>query len=138
MIDLSLLSFALIFFSLAVICCLWFVTGVQDSQLEELLEFYLDTVDEEELLHIQISLTPPPPLPPTNKQSTAMEEKEPPEEDRWPEVDKKNKAIVTRTIKAVESPTTRIFGGKLKSTLKAPGQEDWVLVEDWRSFRLDI
>ena len=33
---------------------------------------------------------------------------------------------------------TRIFGGKFRSTLRAPGQKDSLLVEDWRSLRLDI
>ncbi|KAF5344161.1 hypothetical protein D9756_011412 [Leucocoprinus leucothites] len=108
---------------------------------EEFLGFYLDTL-EEELLHIQNSLAPPPPsVKPGPAKQAPVEEKEepePPEEDGWLEVGKKNRTIVTRTIKAVESPITRIFGGKFKSTLKAPGQKDSVLVEDWRSLRLDI
>ena len=37
-----------------------------------------------------------------------------------------------------DSPITRIFGGKFRSTLKAPHQKDSVTVEDWRSLRLDI
>jgi ubiquitin carboxyl-terminal hydrolase 10 len=41
-------------------------------------------------------------------------------------------------IKAAESPITRIFGGKFRSTLRAPQQKDSVIVEDWRSLRLDI
>ena len=41
-------------------------------------------------------------------------------------------------IKGTESPITRIFGGKFRSTLRAPGQKDSVLVEDWRALRLDI
>lgn len=40
--------------------------------------------------------------------------------------------------KSVESPITRIFGGKFRSTLRAPHQRDSVLVEDWRSLQLDI
>ena len=41
-------------------------------------------------------------------------------------------------IKAAESPITRIFGGKFRSVLRASGQKDSVIVEDWRSLRLDI
>lgn len=93
-----------------------------------------------------------------------VEEKEeaaPPEQDGWLEVGKRNRTVVTRTvgilsrsrrwyialrqlfffllqIKATESPITRIFGGKFRSTLRAPRQKDSVIVEDWRSLRLDI
>lgn len=41
-------------------------------------------------------------------------------------------------MKSSESPITRMFGGKFRSTLKAPHQKDSVTVEDWRSLRLDI
>ncbi|KAJ7208935.1 hypothetical protein GGX14DRAFT_632992, partial [Mycena pura] len=40
--------------------------------------------------------------------------------------------------KTAESPISHIFGGKFRSTLRAPGQKDSVIVEDWRSLRLDI
>jgi len=49
-----------------------------------------------------------------------------------------NLNLKKKQIKAVESPITRIFGGRFKSTLRAPGQRDSVLTEDWRSLRLDI
>ena len=45
---------------------------------------------------------------------------------------------LSRQFKATESPITRIFGGKFRSTLRAPRQKDSVIVEDWRSLRLDI
>ncbi|KAF9447579.1 cysteine proteinase [Macrolepiota fuliginosa MF-IS2] len=111
--------------------------GGQQEDAEEFLGFYLDTL-EEELLYIQNSLAPPSKTAVKEQHVEEKEEMEPPEEDGWLEVGKKNRTIVTRTIKAVESPITRIFGGKFKSTLKAPGQKDSVLVEDWRSLRLDI
>ena len=41
-------------------------------------------------------------------------------------------------IKSADSPITRIFGGKFRSTLRAPLQKDSVIVEDWRALRLDI
>jgi len=41
-------------------------------------------------------------------------------------------------VKSNESPITRIFGGKFRSTLRAPHQRDSVMVEDWRALQLDI
>lgn len=40
--------------------------------------------------------------------------------------------------KTVDSPMSRIFGGKFRSTLRVPHQNDSIVVEDWRSLRLDI
>ncbi|THU79480.1 cysteine proteinase [Dendrothele bispora CBS 962.96] len=130
--------------------------GGHQEDAEEFFGFYLETL-EEELLAIQNALTPPPPPPPsshhgkggqnkagsvqTSSSTTAVEEKEeeePPEDDGWLEVGKRNRMVVTRTIKSTESPITRIFGGKFRSTLKAAGQKDSATVEDWRSLKLDI
>ncbi|KAK7455261.1 hypothetical protein VKT23_011133 [Stygiomarasmius scandens] len=130
--------------------------GGHQEDAEEFFGFYLETL-EEELLAIQNALTPPPPPPPqpsrskgraSNSASAATatptpgveekEEAEPPEEEGWLEVGKKNRMVVTRTIKTTESPITRIFGGKFRSTLKAGGQKDSATVEDWRSLKLDI
>jgi ubiquitin carboxyl-terminal hydrolase 10 len=96
------------------------------------------------------------------------EERAPEDGDGWLEVGKRNRTVVTRTvspefecacqvhsfipfffflfwvglglgqIKATESPITRIFGGKFRTTLRRPGQKDSVTIEDWRSLRLDI
>ncbi|KAJ7729486.1 hypothetical protein B0H14DRAFT_3169205 [Mycena olivaceomarginata] len=53
------------------------------------------------------------------------EEEAPPEtEDGWLEVGRKNRPVVTKTVKSAESPITRIFGGRFRSTLRAPGQKD--------------
>lgn len=111
--------------------------GGHQEDAEEFLGFYLDTL-EEELLSILHSVSPsrqgkPAPAPVEEKEEAA-----PPEQDGWLEVGKRNRTVVTRTIKATESPITRIFGGKFRSTLRAPRQKDSVIVEDWRSLRLDI
>ncbi|KAG7089705.1 hypothetical protein E1B28_011360 [Marasmius oreades] len=109
--------------------------GQEDA--EEFLGFYLDTL-EEELLALSERISP------TRSRSSAgaVEEHEencPPEnEDGWLEVGKKNRTIVTRTIKSAESPISRLFGGKFRSTLRSPGQKDSVVIEDWRSLRVDI
>ncbi|KAF6763671.1 hypothetical protein DFP72DRAFT_743421, partial [Ephemerocybe angulata] len=107
--------------------------GGQQEDAEEFLGFYLDTL-EEELLLLLNSINAEQASKPT------VEEKEAPatKEEGWMEVGKKNRMVVTRTIKANESPITRIFGGKFRSTLRAPRQKDSVVIEDWRSLRLDI
>ncbi|KAI5124370.1 hypothetical protein M0805_008973 [Coniferiporia weirii] len=102
--------------------------GGQQEDAEEFFGFFLDTI-EEELLSISNSLTQSPKLQAQGLDSV---------DDEWLEVGKKNKAVVTRTVKSVDSPMTRIFGGKFRSTLKVPGQRDSVMVEDWRSLQLDI
>ncbi|KDQ50100.1 hypothetical protein JAAARDRAFT_211925 [Jaapia argillacea MUCL 33604] len=113
--------------------------GGHQEDAEEFFGFYLDTL-EEELLHLLNSLSPPPP-PSSNKPGVVVEKVEEEvksKDDGWMEVGKRNRMVVTRTIKTTESPITKIFGGKFRSTLRAPHQRDSVLVEDWRSIRLDI
>lgn len=97
----------------------------------------MDTL-EEELLQLANSVSPS-----SKKDSDATkveehEEATPVDEEGWFEVGKRNRTVITRTVKATDSPITKIFGGKFRSTLRAPGQKDSVLIEDWRSLRLDI
>ncbi|KAI0957901.1 hypothetical protein AcW1_006143 [Taiwanofungus camphoratus] len=108
--------------------------GGHQEDAEEFLGFFLDTL-EEELLSLANSLSFP-----SSKASVPVEdhEEETPKDSGWLEVGKRNRAVVTRTIKSTESPITRIFGGKFRSTLRAPHQRDSVVVEEWRSLRLDI
>ncbi|KAK0482621.1 hypothetical protein IW261DRAFT_1468778 [Armillaria novae-zelandiae] len=109
--------------------------GGHQEDAEEFLGFYLDTL-EEELLSVLQSITSQ-----NNSGHTLIEEKEedtPTQDDGWLEVGKRNRSVVTRTIKNTESPITRVFGGKFRSTLRAPGQKDSVIIEDWRAIRLDI
>ncbi|EMD38119.1 hypothetical protein CERSUDRAFT_113250 [Gelatoporia subvermispora B] len=103
--------------------------GGHQEDAEEFLGFYLDTL-EEELLSLANSLSAGAPA--------APEREEAQQDEGWHEVGKKNRAVLTRTVKSTESPITRIFGGKFRSTLSAPRQRESVIVEDWRSLRLDI
>ncbi|KAI0823573.1 hypothetical protein BC628DRAFT_1324887 [Trametes gibbosa] len=104
------------------------ITGHQEDA-EEFLGFFLDTL-EEELLSISQSVSPMEPV-------AVLEEPQLPDGE-WLEVGKKNKTVTTRTAKSTESPITRIFGGKFRSTLRTPHQRDSVTIEDWRSLQLDI
>ncbi|KAJ6539829.1 hypothetical protein DFH09DRAFT_1041863 [Mycena vulgaris] len=107
--------------------------GGQQEDAEEFLGFFLDTL-EEELLALAPAVAPPPTPAPA-----VVEAEEPPEaQDGWLEVGRKNRAVVTRTIKEAESPISRIFGGKFRSTLRAAGQKDSAIIEAWRALRLDI
>ncbi|KAI0780469.1 hypothetical protein BD413DRAFT_464067 [Trametes elegans] len=104
--------------------------GGHQEDAEEFLGFFLDTL-EEELLSISQSLSP--------KESVKAPTEEPQVQDgEWLEVGKKNKTVTTRTAKSTDSPITRIFGGKFRSTLRNPHQRDSVTIEDWRSLQLDI
>ena len=38
----------------------------------------------------------------------------------------------------VESPVTRVFGGKSRLAVRAPDRPDTIMVEDWRSLKLNI
>ncbi|PFH48346.1 hypothetical protein AMATHDRAFT_65707 [Amanita thiersii Skay4041] len=124
--------------------------GGQQEDAEEFFGFLLDTL-EEELLLLKESLTGTKNVSSSSgvgeksvghASYTPVEEKEeaaPPEEEGWHEVGKKNRMVVTRTIKTAESPVSKIFGGKFRTTLKVPHtKKDSVIVEDWRSIRLDI
>ncbi|OJT06111.1 hypothetical protein TRAPUB_3046 [Trametes pubescens] len=103
--------------------------GGHQEDAEEFLGFFLDTL-EEELLSISQSLSPKEP-------PKAPEEPQLPDGE-WMEVGKKNKLVTTRTAKSTDSPVTRIFGGKFRSTLRTPHQRDSITIEDWRSLQLDI
>lgn len=58
----------------------------------------------------------------------------------WLEVGPKQKASVTQSsgIVDVESPVTKIFGGKLRSEYKKPGEKPSVTLEPYQPLQLDI
>ncbi|KOS14644.1 ubiquitin-specific protease [Malassezia pachydermatis] len=63
-----------------------------------------------------------------------------PDQDEWLEVGQKGKTSLTRTSGTAEapSPITRMFDGKLRSTLTTPGSKTSVMLEPYRSLPLDI
>lgn len=118
--------------------------GGQQEDAEEFLGFLLETL-EEELVLLKETLTGTSSSSSSERQGAKLrpveerEEAAPPEERGWHEVGKRNRTVVTRTIKSTDSPITKIFGGKFRSTLRVPHtKKDSVIVEDWRSIRLDI
>lgn len=60
------------------------------------------------------------------------------EESGWMEVGHKQKVATTRTTEIVESPITKIFGGKLRSEFKVPGLAPSVTLEPYTPLQLDI
>ncbi|KAG2417036.1 hypothetical protein HFD88_008253 [Aspergillus terreus] len=60
--------------------------------------------------------------------------------DGWLEVGHKQKAAVTRSSGhiALESPITRIFGGKIRSEFRVPGNKTSVTYEPYQPLQLDI
>jgi ubiquitin carboxyl-terminal hydrolase 10 len=61
-------------------------------------------------------------------------------ESGWLEVGPKQKASVTRSsgISELESPITKIFGGKLRSELRVSGAKNSVTLEPYQPLQLDI
>lgn len=62
------------------------------------------------------------------------------DEEGWMEVGHKQKASTTRSsgVVGMESPVTKIFGGKLRSELRIPGVRQSNTVEPFQSLQLDI
>lgn len=60
-------------------------------------------------------------------------------DNRWVEVGPKQKAAITRSSGiTVETPVTKIFGGKLRSELRIPGMKNSVTLEPYQPLQLDI
>lgn len=63
-----------------------------------------------------------------------------PDEDEWLEVGQKGTTTLTRSSGTTDapSPVTRLFDGKLRSSLVCPGSKTSVILEPYRSLPLDI
>ncbi|KAK2459503.1 hypothetical protein APHAL10511_008487 [Amanita phalloides] len=120
--------------------------GGQQEDAEEFLGFLLESLEEELVvlkeevvgrsLLSDLSVVPPAPV---ASAVTAPQQEEEREERGWQEVGKRNRTVVTRTMKSTETAISKIFGGKFRTTLKVPYvKKDSVIVEDWRSVRVDI
>ncbi|CAL1705379.1 unnamed protein product [Somion occarium] len=113
------------------------MVGGYQEDAEEFLGFFLDIL-EEELFSLQSSLSPTKAPASVAGGNVGEHAETAAQDDKWFEVGKRNRTVVTRTVKSMDSPITRIFGGKFRSTLRAPHQKDSVTIEDWRALRLDI
>ena len=72
--------------------------------------------------------------------STEVSSSIPENDGGWMEVGQKQKPAITRSsgLIATESPVTKIFGGKLRSEWKVPGNKNSVTLEPYQSLQLDI
>ncbi|KAJ3381463.1 proteasome regulatory particle subunit [Entophlyctis sp. JEL0112] len=102
------------------------VKGRQEDA-EEFLGFLLDGLHEELLLAQQSKNENSRPNSPV---STA-------DVSEWIEVGTK-KSAQTRKTEVRASPVTKIFGGSMRSVLKAPGDKDSVKIEPFMTLQLDI
>ncbi|KAJ7827342.1 hypothetical protein B0H14DRAFT_3720864 [Mycena olivaceomarginata] len=83
------------------------IRGGHQEDAEEFLGFFPDTLEDE--------LSRP------LAYKSAKRRRPPETEKGWLEVGRKNRTVVMRTVKSAESPITRIFGGRFRSTLRRSG-----------------
>ncbi|GAM40702.1 hypothetical protein TCE0_039f13254 [Talaromyces pinophilus] len=100
----------------------------QDAQ--EFLGFFLEELHEECAHALKSSAS----------QANAASAEPSSEADGWLEVGQKQKSAVTRSSGHVdfESPITKIFGGKIRSEFKVPGNKNSVTLEPYQPLQLDI
>lgn len=103
---------------------------------EEFLGFLLQGLHDEcahALLNLPWSPSDKSPVSPTSESSVTAE-------TGWLEVGPKQKASVTRSSGeiAIDTPLTKIFGGKLRSELRVPGSKNSVTLEPYQPLQLDI
>ncbi|KAF8471374.1 hypothetical protein DFH94DRAFT_674372 [Russula ochroleuca] len=108
-----------------------FIT-IRDGEQQDATVFlglYLDALDEE-LVALRSSFS-------THKPASTLKVEGPEEEtqsgDGQTEVGERD-----YMASSVESPISRVFGGRSRSTVRALNQPDTVIVEDWRSLKLNI
>lgn len=91
----------------------------------------------EECARASKKATTPKPSGPEQEIERAADE---PSGDGWMEVGHKQKPAVTRSSGdiALESPITKIFGGKIRSEFRVPGNKNSVTLEPYQPLQLDI
>ena len=94
----------------------------QQEDAQEFLGYFLDTLHEELLALAE-------------KKPNGIQQED---GDEWLEVGSKGRTATTRTAETKESALTRIFGGKQRSVLRAPGQKDSAIVEPFLTLGLDV
>ncbi|KAL2849988.1 hypothetical protein BJX68DRAFT_92144 [Aspergillus pseudodeflectus] len=106
----------------------------QDAQ--EFLGFLLEEMHEECARALKDSTNPSTPT--SEAEATASTNGE--GLDGWMEVGHKQKSAVTRSSGhiASESPITKIFGGKIRSEFRVPGNKASVTLEPYQPLQLDI
>ncbi|GAA95453.1 uncharacterized protein L969DRAFT_44821 [Mixia osmundae IAM 14324] len=106
--------------------------GLQEDA-QEFLGYFLDTLHEEVLSaidrHDELL---------GNRTRQAAQASNAPADDGWLEVGNKGRTATTRSSATRESPITSIFGGRLRSVLRCPGQKDSVTLEPFLQLQLDI
>ncbi|CRG83188.1 ubiquitin carboxyl-terminal hydrolase 10 [Talaromyces islandicus] len=103
----------------------------QDAQ--EFLGFFLEELHEECAQALQSGIG-------TGAEQTADIASSDSGADGWLEVGHKQKAAITRSSGDInfESPITKIFGGKIRSEFKVPGNKNSVTLEPYQPLQLDI
>ncbi|POY71605.1 hypothetical protein BMF94_5390 [Rhodotorula taiwanensis] len=105
--------------------------GTQEDA-EEFLGFFLETLHEEILKLVEAEEEQEARRKGKGKAVAAAGD------EGWEEVGSKGRVATTRTTATKESPITCIFGGKLRSVLRCPGQKDSVTIEPFQRLQLDI
>ncbi|KAL8160980.1 hypothetical protein V2J09_012469 [Rumex salicifolius] len=101
----------------------------RQEDAQEFLSFVMDQMHDE-LLKIEGQLSSS-----SGKNSLLVSS---PEEEEWETVGPKNKSAVTRTQSYVPSELNAIFGGQLKSVVKARGNKASATVQPYMLLHLDI
>ncbi|KAH9995509.1 hypothetical protein BJV77DRAFT_222625 [Russula vinacea] len=99
---------------------------------EEFLGLYLDALDRE-LVELQTYIRTHKPASVPNIEEFEGEVAEAKSAEGQTEVGKRD-----YTASSIESPISRIFGGRSRSTVREPSQPDTVAIEAWRSLKLYI
>lgn len=76
----------------------------------------------------------------TPSEGDAVSVSDEPSSDGWLEVGHKQKPAITRSSGHIntDSPVTKIFGGKIRSEFRVPGNKNSVTLEPYQSLHLDI